>query len=134
MEAAHGRTAEPHCCDGEAEPLSQVQTAALNTCLLRSKVLGSGDPGAAQGQGRYSDPSGDPKTGTVVEFKGKDGASVRYDQPHPNSPGPAHDQPHIAWQSGGKVAEGGRQRGNIPYGGQQHPSSTNRQTGNVKPH
>jgi hypothetical protein len=75
----------------------------------------------------------DPKTGTVVEFKGPEGAKVRYDGPH-DSPGPEHDQPHISWQSGGKVSEGGRQRGNIPYGGEQHPSSTNRQTGNVEPH
>jgi RHS repeat-associated protein len=76
----------------------------------------------------------DPKTGTVVEFKGPDGASVRYDKPHTETPGPAHDQPHVSWQSGGKVSEGGRQRGNIPYGGQQHPPSGGRGVGDVEPH
>ena len=37
----------------------------------------------------------DPETGTVVEFKGPGGAKVGYDGPHPNSPGPFHDQQYI---------------------------------------
>jgi hypothetical protein len=76
----------------------------------------------------------DPETGTVVEFKGPDGAKVRYDAPHPETPGPAHDQQHVSWQSAGKTSQGGRKRGNIPYGGTRHPSATDRQTGNVEPH
>ena len=62
----------------------------------------------------------DPETGTVVEFKGTGGAKVAYDSPHPQ-PGPAHDVPHVGWQSAGKRAAGA-QRGNIPYRGPQHPS------------
>jgi len=63
----------------------------------------------------------DAKTGTVVEFKGGDGAKVGYDGPHA-SPGPSHDVPHISWQSAGKRTSGGTQRGNTPYDGDQHPS------------
>ena len=63
----------------------------------------------------------DPKTGTVVEFKGPDGAKVSYDTPHA-SPGPAHNDPHVGWQTGGKRNSDGAERGNIPYSGQQHPS------------
>jgi RHS repeat-associated protein len=40
----------------------------------------------------------DPKTGTVVEFKGPDGAKVSYDGPH-KSPGLGHDSPHVGWQN-----------------------------------
>ncbi len=63
----------------------------------------------------------DPKTGTVVEFKGPNGAKVACDSPH-DSPGPGHDQPHVGWQTGGKRGEGGTERGNIPYKGPEHPS------------
>jgi hypothetical protein len=63
----------------------------------------------------------DPKTGTLTEFKGKDGAKVGYDEPH-KSPGPHHDKQHISWQSAGKRGTGGAKRGNIPYGGARHPS------------
>ena len=63
----------------------------------------------------------DPKTGTVVEFKGPNGAKVAYDPPH-DSPGPGHEQAHVGWQTGGKRGEGGTERGNIPYKGPQHPS------------
>ena len=63
----------------------------------------------------------DPKTGTVVEFKGPNGAKVAYDTPH-DSPGPGHDQPHVGWQTGGKRGAGGTERCNIPYEGPQHPS------------
>jgi RHS repeat-associated protein len=60
----------------------------------------------------------DPKTGTIVEFKGPDGAKVAYDSPHAE-PGPGHDMPHVGWQTGGK---GSAQRsGNITYDGPQHP-------------
>ena len=62
----------------------------------------------------------DPKTGTVVEFKGRGGAKVAYDPPH-SSPGPGHDKPHVGWQTGGKRGNGGTQRGNITYDGPQHP-------------
>ena len=62
----------------------------------------------------------DPETGTVVEFKGPDGAKVAYDSPHVD-PGLFHDVPHIGWQTGGKRGFGGRGRGNIPYDGPQHP-------------
>jgi hypothetical protein len=65
----------------------------------------------------------DPKTGTVVEFKGEKGAKVGYDGPHASS-GAHHDEQHISWQSGGKRDSGGRGRGNIPYSGDQHPSRT----------
>ncbi len=47
----------------------------------------------------------DPVTGTVVEFKGPDGAKVGYDTPHV-SPGHHHDVNHISWQSGGKRNSG----------------------------
>jgi hypothetical protein len=67
----------------------------------------------------------DPKTGTVVEFKGPGGAKVGYDGPHPNSPGPFHDQQHISVQSAGKRGAGGAVRENIPYSGPQHPSRPN---------
>lgn len=63
----------------------------------------------------------DPKTGTVVEFKGPGGAKVGYDGPHA-TPGSYHDVPHISWQSAGKRPAGGGGRGNIPYSGPQHPS------------
>jgi hypothetical protein len=76
----------------------------------------------------------DPKTGTVVEFKGKDGAKVAYDGPH-DSPGPHHDSPHVGWQTGGKRSSGGTQRANIPYEGPQHPSrSSTKGEGDVEPH
>ncbi len=67
----------------------------------------------------------DPKTGTVVEFKGSGGAKVGYDGPH-KSPGPHHDTQHISWQTGGKRSQGGRERGNEPYSGPQHPSRPDR--------
>ena len=41
----------------------------------------------------------DSKTGTVVEFKGPNGAKVGYDGPH-SSPGPHHDTQHVSWQGG----------------------------------
>jgi len=66
----------------------------------------------------------DPETGTITEFKGADGASVGYDGPHPNTPGPHHDKNHISSQSGGKRNQGGRQRNNEPYSGDKHPSRT----------
>jgi RHS repeat-associated protein len=62
----------------------------------------------------------DPKTGTVVEFKGPGGAKVAYDSPHAD-PGPGHDMPHVGWQSAGKRGSGGTERGNITYDGPQHP-------------
>jgi hypothetical protein len=67
----------------------------------------------------------DPKTGTVVEFKGEGGAKVGYDGPH-KSPGPNHDTQHISWQSAGKRDSGGTKRGNEPYSGPQHPSRPDR--------
>lgn len=67
----------------------------------------------------------DPKTGTVVEFKGEGGAKVGYDGPH-KSPGPHHDTQHISWQSAGKRESGGAQRGNEPYSGSRHPSRPDR--------
>jgi RHS repeat-associated protein len=67
----------------------------------------------------------DPKTGTVVEFKGQGGAKVGYDGPHA-SPGPHHDTQHISWQSAGKRDSGGTKRGNEPYSGPQHPSRPDR--------
>jgi hypothetical protein len=67
----------------------------------------------------------DPETGTVVEFKGLDGAKVGYDGPH-ESPGPHHDAQHISWQSAGKRTDGGAQRRNIPYSGERHPSRPER--------
>ena len=76
----------------------------------------------------------DPKTGTVVEFKGKDGAKVAYDGPH-DSPGPHHDTQHVGWQTGGKRSSGGSDRDNIPYNGPRHPSrSSTKNEGDVKPH
>jgi RHS repeat-associated protein len=75
----------------------------------------------------------DPKTGTVVEFKGPNGAKVAYDTPH-DSPGPGHDQPHVGWQTEGKRSAGGTERGNIPYEGSQHPSRPNvKGDGDIKP-
>ena len=74
----------------------------------------------------------DPKTGTVVEFKGPGGSKVAYDAPH-STPGPGHNQPHVGWQSSGKRPKA--QRGNIPYEGPQHPSrSPNKGEGVVEPH
>jgi hypothetical protein len=67
----------------------------------------------------------DPATGTAVEFKGPGGAKVGYDAPHPGTPGPHHNVPHISWQSAGKRGRGGA-RGNIPYSGPQHPSRPGR--------
>ena len=66
----------------------------------------------------------DPKTGTVVEFKGEKGAKVGYDAPHAGA-GSHHDSQHISWQTGGKRSAGGRERGNIPYTGERHPSRSN---------
>jgi hypothetical protein len=63
----------------------------------------------------------DPETGTVVEFKGPDGAKVAYDPPHA-SPGEGHDMAHVGWQTAGKRGAGGAERGNITYDGPQHPS------------
>jgi RHS repeat-associated protein len=68
----------------------------------------------------------DPKTGTVVEFKGAGGAKVGYDGPHPNTPGAHHDKQHISWQAAGKRESGGAQRGNEPYSGERHPSRPDR--------
>lgn len=64
----------------------------------------------------------DPKTGTITEFAGPNGASVGYDGPHLGTPGPFHDRNHVSWQTGGKRRDGGARRGNEPYGGPQHPS------------
>ncbi len=66
----------------------------------------------------------DQKTGTVVEFKGKDGAKVAYDGPHPNTPGKHHDKHHVGWQSAGKRGNNESKRDNIPYTGPWHPSRT----------
>ncbi|EBS2312467.1 polymorphic toxin type 47 domain-containing protein [Salmonella enterica subsp. enterica serovar Newport] len=64
----------------------------------------------------------DPKTGTVVEFKGPNGAKVAYDAPHADMDVTAgHDKPHVGWQSAGKRGSGGANRGNITYDGPQHP-------------
>lgn len=67
----------------------------------------------------------DPKTGTVVEFKGEGGAKVGYDGKH-RSEGPHHDVQHISWQTAGKRSSGGTQRGNELYSGPQHPSRPDR--------
>jgi len=76
----------------------------------------------------------DPETGTVVEFKGEGGAKVAYDGPHPGTPGPAHDVPHVGWRSAGKRPVGSV-RGNIPYKGPRHPSrSPIKGQGVVDPH
>lgn len=86
---------------------------------------------AAFGKAGMTDPSTvqfskmDPKTGTVVEFKGEGGAKVGYDGPHA-SPGPNHDTQHISWQSAGKRDSGGALRGNESYSGAQHPSRSDR--------
>ncbi len=65
----------------------------------------------------------DPKTGTVVEFKGPGGAKVAYDAPHANRDAAlGHDKPHVGWQTAGKRSSGGSARGNITYDGPQHPS------------
>ncbi|HCD7553912.1 TPA: PAAR domain-containing protein [Citrobacter farmeri] len=64
----------------------------------------------------------DPKTGTVVEFKGPNGAKVAYDAPHADMDVTAgHDKPHVGWQSAGKRGSGGANRGNVTYDGPQHP-------------
>lgn len=64
----------------------------------------------------------DPKTGTAVEFKGKNGAKVAYDSPHADrDSSKGHDKPHVGWQTGGKRSSGGTRRGNITYVGPQHP-------------
>jgi len=64
----------------------------------------------------------DPVTGTVVEFKGTNGAKVAYDAPHADMDATAgHDKPHVGWQSEGKRGSGGANRGNITYAGLQHP-------------
>ena len=48
----------------------------------------------------------DPKTGTVVEFKGPKNAKVNYDGPHADmDPSKGHDKPHVGWQSGGKKVQ-----------------------------
>jgi RHS repeat-associated protein len=74
----------------------------------------------------------DPKTGTVVEFKGPGGKKVAYDQPHA-TPGPGHDKPHIGWQTAGKGPVS--KRGNITYEGPQHPyRSPDKNVGKVEPH
>ena len=65
----------------------------------------------------------DPETGTVVEFKGENGAKVAYDSPHKDmDASKGHDKPHVGWQSGGKQSTGGGARGNITYDGEAHPS------------
>ncbi|WP_297955218.1 polymorphic toxin type 47 domain-containing protein, partial [uncultured Neisseria sp.] len=64
----------------------------------------------------------DPKTGTVVEFKGRGGAKVAYDAPHADMDVSAgHDKPHVGWQTEGKRKSNGARRGNITYRGEQHP-------------
>ncbi|MCW5964067.1 MAG: hypothetical protein KIT83_08510 [Bryobacterales bacterium] len=76
----------------------------------------------------------DPKTGTIVEFKGPGGAKVAYDGPHA-TPGPGHSSPHVGYQSAGRRTQGGTERGNIPYTGPQHPSrSVKKHEGDVEPH
>jgi RHS repeat-associated protein len=67
----------------------------------------------------------DPETGTVVEFKGPNGAKVGYDGPH-SSPGPNHDTQHISAQEPGKRSQGEGLRRNFPYSGPQHPSRSDR--------
>ncbi|MGC6095913.1 polymorphic toxin type 47 domain-containing protein, partial [Citrobacter portucalensis] len=63
----------------------------------------------------------DPQTGTVVEFKGPNGAKVAYDAPHADMDVIAgHDKPHVGWQSAGKRGSGGANRGNVTYDGPQH--------------
>jgi RHS repeat-associated protein len=61
-------------------------------------------------------------TGTIVEFKGPNGAKVVYDGPHADmDPAKGHDKPHVGWQSGGKQPLGGA-RGNITYDGPAGPA------------
>ena len=76
----------------------------------------------------------DPKTGTVVEFKGGKGAKVAYDSPHADMDAAAgHDKPHVGWQTEGKGTA--RSKGNITYDGEQHPSrSDTLDEGSVEPH
>ena len=69
----------------------------------------------------------DPKTGTVVEFKGPGGAKVAYDGPHADGNTPegiakGHVKNHVGWQEGGKRRDGESKRGNITYDGPDHPS------------
>ena len=65
----------------------------------------------------------DPVTGTVVEFKGEGGAKVAYDAPHADMDTKSgHDKPHVGWHTAGKRGRCGcAERGNITYGGPQHP-------------
>lgn len=74
----------------------------------------------------------DPKTGTVVEFRGPKGAKVVYDAPHPDkNPKFGHDKPHIGFQTAGKKSFGGRERGNITYEGPQHPHISHKDEENL---
>jgi len=125
----------PNC--GTSCPIDTLVDAAKPSSRLSPPIQ---PPGAAKGpnfdkarregfeKAGMTDPANvvfskvDPKTGTVVEFKGAGGAKVGYDGPHPNSPGPYHDQQHISVQSAGKRGAGGAVRENIPYSGPQHPS------------
>jgi len=77
--------------------------------------------GAGMDDGNVEFSKVDSKTGTVVEFKGEDGAKVGYDGPH-KSPGKNHDRQHISYQSAGKRKSGGTKRDNVAYDGPQHPS------------
>src|SRR5437899_5788246 len=76
----------------------------------------------------------DPKTGTVVEFKGLMVPKSDMTSPTPKLQDLRMTSSTLVGRAAGKVSEGGRQRGNIPYSGPPHPSSSGRQTGNVDPH
>lgn len=111
------RTTTAHSPDGAGEHLRH----APNFDKARAEAFeraGMTDPS----QIKFSKV--DPKTGTVVEFKGPNGAKVAYDSPHA-SPGPGHDKPHVGWQIGGKRGGDGTKRGNITYDGPQHPHRSN---------
>jgi hypothetical protein len=125
---------------GQVQATYNFEVADINTFYVSAaKVLvhNCGAPDfdtarrAAFEKARMTDPNKvefskvDPKTGTVVEFKGEGGAKVGYGGPH-GSPGPHHDIQHISWQSAGKRGSGGAQRGNEPYSGPQHPSRADR--------
>lgn len=65
----------------------------------------------------------DPKTGTVVEFKGSNGSKMNYDSPHKDmAPSAGHDKPHVGWQTGGKRRSGGAGRGNVTHNDSSHPT------------
>ena len=62
-----------------------------------------------------------------MKFQGPNGAKVAYDAPH-SHPGLGYDTPHVGY----RVGKGRNyKRGNITYGGKQHPYRSGKKGGGI---